>query len=111
MRRISALILSLAAAVLLTGCAELIDTQTETVDAVIVETRFYPGYPYKVGNVQCFQPPRYYTIVRYNDIIEDFYGHEIYSIAHGKNGDTIQCNLITETYDDGTVKQYLEWRK
>lgn len=115
MRRIIGLILLIAVVVSLTGCAKIIDTQTETVEATIVETRFYAGYytPIKSGNTTIMQwhAPRYYTTLRYNDITEDIYGSELYSICHGKDGDTIQCSLITETYDDGTVKQYLEWRK
>ena len=113
--RLIALLILIAVVVSLVGCANVVDTQTETVEATIVETRFYAGYytPIKSGNTTIMQwhPPRYYTTLRYNDITEDIYGSELYSIAHGKNGDTIQCNLITETYDDGTVKQYLEWRK
>ena len=110
--RFTALLILIAVAVSLTGCAKLVGEPTEEiVEATIVDTRCYSGYPYKVGNVQCFQPPRYYTTLRYNDITEDIYGSELYHIAYGKNGDTIQCSLITETYDDGTVKQYLEWRK
>lgn len=115
MRRILGLILLIAVVVSLIGCAKIIDTQTETVEATIVETRFYAGYytPIKSGNTTIMQwhAPRYYTTLRYNDITEDIYGSELYSICHGKDGDTIQCSLITETYDDGTVKQYLEWRK
>ena len=115
MRRIIGLILLIAVAVSLVGCAKVIDTQTETVEAVIVSTHFTPGYytTMIVGKTQILQyhPPVYRTTLRYNDIIEDIYGSELYSIAHGFDGDTIQCSLITETYDDGTVKQYLEWRK
>ena len=113
--RLAALLILIAVAVSLTGCAKLIDTQEEVVEATIVETRYYAGYYtyIKSGQTTIMQwhPPSYYTTLRYNDIIEDIYGSELYSIAHGKNGDTIQCSLITESYDDGTVKQYLEWRK
>lgn len=110
--RLAALLILIAVAVSLIGCAKLVGEPTEEiVEATIVETRVYPGTFNKIGNVQHFNPPRYYTTLRYNDIIEDIYGSELYSIAHGKNGDTIQCILITESYDDGTVKQYLEWRK
>jgi hypothetical protein len=113
--RFTALLILIAIVVSLTGCAKIIDTQTETVEATIVETRFYAGYytPIKSGNTTIMQwhAPRYYTTLRYNDITEDIYGSELYSICHGKDGDTIQCSLITETYDNGTVKQYLEWRK
>ena len=115
MRKAIGLILLIAVAVSLIGCAKVIDTQTETVEAIIVETRFYPGYYtyIKSGQTTIMQwhPPRYYTTLKYNDITEDIYGSELYSICHGKNGDTIQCSLITEIYDDGTVKQFLEWRK
>lgn len=109
------LILLIAVAVSLIGCAKVIDTQTETVEATIVETRLTPGYytTMIVGKTQILQwhPPIYRTTLKYNDITENIYESELYSIAHGFNGDTIQCSLITETYDDGTVNQYLEWRK
>lgn len=110
--RLIALLILIAVAVSLIGCAKLVGEPTEEiVEATIVETRVHPGSFNKIGNVYHFNPPRYYTTLKYNDITENIYGSELYSICHGKNGDTIQCSLITETYDDGSVKQFLEWRK
>ena len=78
--RLAALLILIAVAVSLTGCAKIIDTQTEAVEATIVETRYHAGYYtyIKSGNTTIMQwnPPRYYTTLRYNDIIEDIYGSE-----------------------------------
>jgi hypothetical protein len=113
--RFIALLILIAVAASLIGCAKLIDTQEEIVEATIVDTRFYAGYytSIKSGKVTVMQwhPARYYTTLEYNGISTDIFGSDLYSICHGKDGDTIQCSLITETYDDGTVKQFLEWRK
>ena len=112
--RFAALLILIAVVVSLTGCAKLIDTQTEIVDATIVNTRFYAGYYtyVKSGSTTIMQwhPARYYTTLEYNGISTDIFGSELYSICNGRNGATIQCNLITESYDDGSVKQFLEWR-
>ena len=113
--RLTALLILIAVVVSLTGCAKLIDTQEEVVDATVVGTRHYAGYYtyIKSGKTTIMQwhPARYYTTVEYNGISTDIFGSELYSICHGKNGTTIQCNFITESYDDGSVKQFLEWRK
>ena len=112
--RLIALLILIAVVVSLTGCAKLIDTQEEVVEATIVNTRSYAGYYsyIKSGNSTIMQwhPARYYTILEYNGISTDIFGSDLYSICHGKNGTTIQCILITESYDDGSVKQFLEWR-
>lgn len=113
--RFIALLILLAVVISLTGCAKLIDTQEEAVEATIVDTRFYAGYYtyIKSGNTTITQwhPARYYTTLEYNGISTDIFGSDLYSICHGKNGTTIQCILITKSYDDGSVKQFLEWRK
>jgi hypothetical protein len=113
--RFTALLILIAAAALLTGCAKLIDTQEEVVEATIVDTHYYAGYYtyIKSGTTTIMQwhPARYYTTLEYNGISTDIFGSDLYSICDGKNGATIQCTLITESYDDGSVKQFLEWRK
>lgn len=113
--RLIALLILIAVAVSLTGCAKLIDTQEEVVEATIVDTRFYAGYYtyIKSGNTTIMQwyPARYYTTLEYNGISTDIFGSDLYSRCNGKNGATIQCILITESYDDGSVKQFLEWRQ
>lgn len=113
--RFAAVLILIAVAVSLTGCAKLIDTQEEVVEATIVDTRFYAGYYtyIKSGNTTITQwhPARYYTTLEYNGISTDIFGSDLYSICNGKDGATIQCILITESYDDGSVEQFLEWRK
>lgn len=113
--RCIALLILIAVVVSLTGCAKLIDTQEEVVEATIVNTRSYAGYYSYIksdnSTIMQWHPARYYTTLEYNGISTDIFGSDLYSICHGKNGTTIQCILITESYDDGSVKQFLEWRK
>lgn len=114
--RFIALLILIAVVVSLTGCARLSGEPTEEiVEATIIETRFYGSQyvPVRSGKTTTMVliPPKYYTILQYKDITTSIYGSELYSICRGRNGDTIQCTLITESYDDGSVKQFLEWRK
>ena len=115
MRRIIGLILLIAVAVSLFGCAKLIDTQTETVEATITSV-YYKGawvqmIPSGKSMIPISHPAEYWVNLQYGEITTSFNNYDLYTICKGKEGTTIQCSLITETYDNGTVKQYLEWRK
>ena len=114
MRRIIGLILLIAVAVSLIGCAKVVDTQTETVEATIINV-YYKGawmqmIPSGKTMIPISHPAEYWVNLQYGEITASFNNYDLYTACKGKEGATIQCSLITETYDDGTVKQFLEWR-
>mgnify|MGYP003322900619 CR=1 FL=1 len=78
--RLAALLILIAVAISLTGCAKLIDTQEEVVEAPIVDTRYYAGYYtyIKSGKTTITQwhPARYYTTLEYNGISTDIFGSD-----------------------------------
>lgn len=113
--RFVALLILIAVVVSLTGCAKLIDTQEELIEATIVDT-YYKGawiqmIPSGKTMIPISHPAKHEVILRYNEIQTTINNYDLYSICHGKNGTTIQCTLITKSYDDGSMKQFLEWRK
>ena len=113
--RLAALLILIAVAVSLIGCAEVVDTQTETVEATITSV-YYKGawmqmIPSGKTMIPISHPAEYWVSLQYGEITASFNSYDLYTACKGKEGATIQCSLITETYDDGAVKQYLEWRK
>ena len=113
--RFVALLILIAVIVSLTGCAKLTDTREEVVEATIVDT-YHKGawvHVMVIGKsiIPVSHPAKYEVTLKYNEIQTTIDNSDLYSICHGKNGTTIQCNLITKSYDDGSVKQFLEWRK
>lgn len=111
--RFTALLILIAVVISLTGCAKVIDTQTEVVEATIVDTYYKGAWVQMIISgktiIPISHPAEYWVNLQYGEITTSFNSYDLYSICHGKDGDTIQCSLITETYDDGTVKQFLEW--
>lgn len=99
--------------ILLTGCAKLISTESETVEAEVVDTyhRNMMILPRKIGNatIMTTYPARYEVTVQYNDIKTTIKSQELYEQV--KVGDKVSCNLITKYYDDNSIEKELEWIK
>ena len=113
--RFTALLILVAVVVSLTGCAKLIDTKEEVVEATIVDAYYKGAWVQMIMSgktmIPISHPAEYWVKLQYGEITTSFNSYDLYSICHGKNGATLQCTLITESYDDGSVKQFLEWRK
>ena len=107
------ILLALVLLALFSGCAEVVSTEVQEVEAVVYDHYYKPMYmqPVKVGKVNSFitHPAQHYTYVSYGDIKETFSGAGIY--RQYKIGDTIVCNLITTYYDDNTLSYKLEYKK
>ena len=87
------------------GCAKVTNTETEVVEAIIVDVDRDPMR--MVGKVTI--PPDYDILLKYEDITMwvDVSRDEYYEYEH-LIGTTIDVNLVTAHYDDGTVKQHFE---
>lgn len=107
------LILLLISAFMLTGCAKCIDKKEESVKVRIVNEYYKPKetrFTGMVNNVPQFRTDyaEYEITVNYNDTeysLDDEYTYRRY---HGRIGQTVSAVLITKTYDNGKVKQYID---
>lgn len=115
MKRISILlVLALLCGIMLTSCAKLISTDTIEVEAVVAEKDYDPAYVTtrmimsgKVMIPQTISHPADYDIYLEYEGIRTEWDVDANTYDQYAEGDAIKCYLITETYDDGTVKQKL----
>lgn len=94
----------LVVCVLLVSCAKLVSEETIQVEAIITEVDKDP--PRMVGKV--IMPSDFDIYFEYNGLKGSWdVNRKTYELYKDKIGDTIKCNLITYTYDDGTIKKRL----
>lgn len=94
----------LGVCVLLAGCAELISKETTQVEAIITEVDRDPMRI--IGKV--IMPADFDIYFEYDGIKGSWdINRKTYELYKDKIGDAIACNLITLTYDDGTIKRRL----
>lgn len=106
------LILLLISAFMLTGCAKCIDKKEESVKVKIVNEYYKPKETRFIGIIN--HVPQFRTDYAEYEITVDYNGVE-YSLSdestyrkyHGRIGQTVSAVLITKTYDNGNVKQYI----
>lgn len=92
----------------LTGCAKLVNTEYEIVNATIVDEYHRSGYstPIRVGKVTSMQyhPPVYKIYVTYDSVQYGVSGHNTWNQYKDMIGETVTATLEIRTYDDGSVK-------
>lgn len=113
MKKIIAILsLLLISILMLAGCAKCIDKKEESVKVTIVNEYHKPEEIHYSGMIN--HVPQFYTDYAEYEITVDYNGTE-YSIDdesayrkyHGRVGQTVSAVLITKTYDNGKVKQYI----
>ena len=99
------LILLLISAFMLTGCAKCIDKKEESVKVKIVNEYYKP----KETRFTQFRTDyaEYEITVDYNGVEYSLSDESTYRKYHGRIGQTVSAVLITKTYDNGNVKQYI----
>ena len=107
------LILLLISAFMLTGCAKCIDKKKESVKVKIVNEYYKPKETRFTGmrnNVPQFRTDyaKYEITVNYNDAEYSLNDEYTYRRYHGRIGQTVSAVLVTKTYDNGNVKQYID---
>ena len=89
----------------LTSCATLISEEVLEVEAVITEVDRDPMR--YIGNT--VYPADYDVYFEYEGLKGSWdISKETYEIYKDKVGETIKCNLIIKTYDDGTIRRVLK---
>lgn len=107
------LILLLISAFMLTGCAKCIDKKEESVKVKIVN-EYYKlkeiRFTGMINHVAQFRTDyaKYEITVDYNDVEYSLNDEYTYRKYHGRIGQTVSAVLITKTYDDGDVRQYID---
>ncbi len=98
----------------LVGCARVTNTETTVVDGTVIDTVHKNAWsqPIKTGKVTTFirHPEKNYVYIQYNDITISVNDSELYDYYKDHIGETIECNLITDYYDNGKTKTRLEVR-
>lgn len=115
MKKLLSILLSTTLMFAMVGCAKLIKTETKAVEAIIADVDYDPLYLQPVYNaatkttITITHPADYDILLKYEGI-ENWI--DVSSSEYDKYkelvGTTIEANLITEYYDDETIKQYLE---
>ena len=98
----------------LVGCAKVTNTDTTVVEGTVIRTQHISAriVPMKAGKVTTFvrHPEKNYVHIQYNDITISVNDSELYDYYKDHIGETIECNLITDYYDNGETKTRLEVR-
>lgn len=114
MKKINSIILILLLVTLMfSGCAELVRSETTTVEAVVTDTYHRNAWmqPIRAGKVTTFvrHPAKNCVVVEYEEVTLTINDIDMYEQYKDKIGTTIQCELIVDYYDDGTCKRHLKF--
>ena len=108
MKKIFCLIFAILLVFSLTGCADLISTETQKVDVLITYEDYSGAWlqPVWTGKVFTYipHPAQYEITVKYDGIEYTLDNETYYNAYKDRVGDTITGTLEIKTYDDGTVK-------
>lgn len=92
----------------LTGCADLISTETKKVDVLITYEDYSGAWlqPMWTGKMFTYisHPAQYEITVKYDGIEYTLDNETYYDAYKNRIGDTITGTLEIKTYDDGTIK-------
>lgn len=101
-------IILLSLILLLTGCAELVSTETREVDVIVIDSYHRNMWlqPVRTGKVTTWitHPAIYRITVLYNDIQYNIEGSDIYDQFKDDIGETVTGVLEIRTYDDGSTQ-------
>lgn len=101
-------LLIIAIMISMVGCAELINTEYETVDVKIVDSYHRGAWvqPMIIGKVvsNIVHPAQYRIDVEYNDVKYSIHGSDTYYTYNDKVGEIVPGTLRIRTYDDGSTK-------
>ena len=115
MKKIISVLLITVMLLYLVSCAELISTETQEVDAIVIDV-YYKGMwmqPVSIGKTTTWitHPAQYKVTFAYENITLTVNDKELYDYYKDKIGTTAKCDLIIKYYDDGMVRQRLELKE
>jgi hypothetical protein len=99
----------------LSSCAELINTETQEVDATITDVYFKSAWvqPISTGKTMMMvtHPAQYKVTFEYEGVTLTVNNKKLYDFCKENMDCTVKCNLIIEYYDDGTVRKTLKLKE
>lgn len=108
-------ILAVTLSISLSGCAELKEETMEPVRAHIESVRYVPTrvHPVRVGKVTTMQtsPSKHLTTLVYEDLKTEVNDKNLYEYAKNNIGEPVEVELTTKTYEDGTIKRYIDFKE
>ena len=115
MKRILIVTLLITTLLCLSGCTELICTETQKVEATIIDVYYSGAWTQTIFTGKTIiiipHPARYEITFTYNNVALTVDDEEIYNRYKDKIGDTAECILITEYYDSGSTYQTLKLKE
>jgi len=98
-----------------TGCAELINTEIQEVDATVTDIYHRAAWVQMMSTgktmIPISHPAKYEVTFTYEDVTLTVDDKELYDYYKDKIGTTVKCDLITEYYDNGTTRQKLKLKE
>ena len=98
---------------MLVGCAKCIDETEEIVKVKVVNEHYKPEeinlITFTDNNYEYVADPAIYKItVDYNGTEYFLYGADTYQKYYKRIGETVSAILVTKTYDNGNIEQYID---
>lgn len=113
MKKLLILILTIALLLpYLVSCAELINTETQEVDAIVTDVYYKKKWVQMIYSGKTMIPivhrAQYQVTLTYENITLTVDNEEFYNTYKDSIGTTVKCDLITEYYDDGSIYRTLK---
>ena len=112
MKKIALILLLMAILMTLSACNKVVDTTTETVKVTVDDAKFKKGetHYYIINGIMIpvNDLDTYKIVVSYKGRQYKFNGKEVYNKYFEMVGKEIEANLVTDTYEDGTVVSYID---
>lgn len=112
MKKITILVLIATMLLCLISCTELINTDTQEVDATVTDVYYKDAWTQMMWIGKVMVPIRhdakYEVTFTYKNVTLTVDDEDIYNRYKDNIGTTVKCVLITKYYDDGTIRQELQ---
>lgn len=115
MKKITSILLITVLLLCFVGCAELINTETQEVEATVTDVYYKGAWVQMISTGKTTtwitHPAKYNVTFEYENVTLTVNNKELYDYYKDKIGVAVKCNLITEYYDDDSVRQKLELKE
>lgn len=112
MKRITSILLIAAILLCFFGCAELVKTETQEVDAIVTDVYYKKQWTQMIYTGKTIMPivhrAQYRVTLTYENVTLTVDDKEFYDTYKDNIGATVKCILITESYDDGSIHRELK---
>lgn len=99
----------------LPGCKKVLRTETKVVEATVVETYHRGAWMQPIWNGKFYtyihHSAKHEVTLKYENYKITVDNQDLYNKCKNNIGSTVECNLVTTYYDDGTTKTKLKWEK